>query len=373
MGMGLLGEMLVERGDISVEQLHTGLAACRRGRWRLGSCLVHYGFIEEELMLEALADQLGVPFVSEPMLFEFLESLDAGVLPRSMLRQLRVIPFRMMNDRIQVAMSDPGDAGVIDHIANFTQLHVEPFIASDRTIEMAIDRAQSYAPPEAADEDLLTDVVLDEDATGSWEDLWAPRLDPDLLLRIRSRPKAAGIVLVASYPSLATVGAVEGKAGGARIDSRELARLLGNALTVGEIGEILMHYGAQRLDRVCLFAIHRGKISGWMSRGLPLDSGDFQSFSVFADVPSIFSELEGRDCYQGVMPGGPVNDQILRLLGWPAPTEVVVAPVVMAGRPKVYLLGDIPTREIPESSRGELVSAARGAGEALGTVLQGRV
>jgi hypothetical protein len=373
MGMGLLGEMLVERGDISVEQLHTGLAACRRGRWRLGSCLVHYGFIEEKLMLEALADQHGVPFVSEPTLFKFLESLEAGVLPRSMLRQLRVIPFRLTKDRIQVAMSNPGDASVIDDIANFTQLHVEPFVASDRTIEMAIDRAQSYAPPEAADEDLLTDVVFDEGASGSWENLWAPRLDPDLLFRIRSRPKAAGIVLVASYPSLATAGSVEDKAGGTRTDSRELARLLGNALTVSEIGEILMHYGSQRLDRICLFAVHRGKISGWMSRGLPLDSGNFQSFSVFADVPSIFWELEGRECYQGAMPDGPVNDEILRLLGQPAPTEVVVAPVVTAGRPKVYLLGDIPTREIPESSRGELVSAARGAGEALETVLQGRV
>lgn len=370
--MGLLGEMLVERGDISVEQLHTGLAACRRGGQRLGSCLVHYGFIEEESLLEVLADQHGVPFVSEPMLLKFLESQDAGVLPRSMLRQLRVIPFRTMKDRIQVAMSNPGDATVIDHIANFTQLHVEPFVASDRTIEMAIDRAQSYAPPESVDEDLLTEVVTDEGATGSWDDLWTPRLDSNLLFQIRSRPRAAGIVLVASYPSLATVGSVEGKVGGVRTDSRELARLLGNAMTVGEIGEILMHYGAQRLDRVCLFAVHNGKISGWMSRGLPLDSGNVRSFSVFADVPSVFWELEGRECYLGIMPGGPVNDEILRLLGEPAPTEVVVASVLMAGRPKVYLLGDIPTSEIPEASRGELVSAARGAGEALGIVLHGR-
>ena len=371
--MGLMGEMLVERGDISVEQLHTGLAACRRGHWRLGSCLVHYGFIEEKSMLEVLAVQHGVPFVSEPMLFKYMESLDAGVLPRSMLRQLRVVPFRKMKDRIQVAMSNPGDASVIDHIANFTQLHVEPFVASDRTIEMAIDRAQSYAPPESADEDLLTDIVSDEGATGSWEDLWTPRLDPDVLFRVRSRPKAAGVVIVATYPSLATAGSVEGNAVEARTDSRELTRLLGNALTVGEIGEILMHYGAQRLDRVCLFAVHRGKISGWMSCGLPLDSGDIQSFSVFSDMPSIFWELEGRDCYLGVMPGGPVNDEILRLLGRPAPTEVVVVPVMIAGRPKVYLLGDIPTRQIPEASRGELMSAVRGAGEALGTVLHGRV
>lgn len=371
--MGLMGEMLVERGALSIEQLQTGLAACRRGGERLGTYLVHYGFIEEESLLEVLADQHGVPYVSELMLLEFLGSLDAGILPQSMLRRLRVVPFRMVKDRVQVAMSNPGDARVIDRIANFTQLHVEPFVASDRIIEMAIDRAQSYVPPEPVEEDLLTEVVLDEDATGSWEDLWAPQLDPDLLFRMRSRPRAAGAVLVASYPSLEPVGSAEGKMRGTRTDTRELARLLRNALTAGEIGEALLHYAAQRLDRVCLFAVHHDKVSGWMSRGLPLDVEDVRSFSVFADVPSIFWEFEDRNFYLGMMPGGPVNDEILRLLGKPIPTEVVVAPVLMDGRPKAYLLGDIPTRKIPESVREELVSGACGAGEALGAVLHRRV
>jgi len=371
--MGLLGEILVERGAISVEQLHTGLAACRSGGDRLGTCLVDQGFIEEKSLLEALADQHGVPSVSEFKLFELLRSLDSGILPQSMLRQLRVVPFRMVKDGIQVAMSNPGDAMVIDRIANFTQLHVEPFVASDRTIEIAIDRAQSYAPPESAKEDLLTEVVPDEDATGSWEDLWATRLDPEILFRMRSRPRAAGVVLVASYPSLEPVGSVEGKVRGTRTNPRELTRLLGNALTAGEIGETLMHYAAQRLDRVCLFAVHHDKVSGWMSRGLPLDAEDVQSFSVYADVPSLFWELEDRNFYLGVMPGGPVNDEIMELLGQPVPREIVVAPVLMDGRPKAYLLGDIPTRRIPESVRDELVTAACGAGEALGTVLHGRV
>lgn len=371
--MGLLGEMLVERGDISVEQLHTGLAACRNGGERLGTCLVHYGFIEEKSLLEALANQHGVPFVTEPMLLGFLESLDTGILPPPMLKQLRVVPFRKVEDRVQVAMSDPGDTRVIDRVANFTQLHVEPFVASDRTIGKVIDRAQTYTPIESTDEDLLTEVVFDEDATGNWEDLWAPRLNQDLLFRIRSRPKAAGVVLVASFPTLAPVGGAEGTVKRSRTDPRELKRLLGNALTAGEIGETLMRYGAERLDRVCLFAVHHGKISGWMSHGLPLDAENVQSFSVFADAPSIFWEIEGRECYVGIMSGGPVNDQILRLFGRPAPTEIMMAPVLMAGRPKAFLMGDIPTKKIPESSRDELVSAARGAGEALGVVLHGRV
>ena len=49
--MGLLGEMLVERGALSVEQLQTGLTAHREGDARLGTYLVEYGFIDERLLL----------------------------------------------------------------------------------------------------------------------------------------------------------------------------------------------------------------------------------------------------------------------------------------------------------------------------------
>lgn len=370
--MALLGEMLVERGAISVDQLHTGLAASRSGNDRLGTCLVDQGFIDESSLLEVLADQHGVPFVSQPMLLQFLDALNSGVLPKSMLQGLRAVPFRVDKDRVHVAMSNPGDARVIDRIANFTQRQVEPFVASDRTIEMAIDRAQSYATPEPAEEDLLTEIVVDEEATGSWEDLWTPRVNPDLLFQTRSRPRDSGVMLVASYPSLVPVGSAEGKVRGLQTDARELTRLLGNALTAGEIGETLIHYAAQRFDRVCLFALHHGKVSGWMSRGLPLDSEDIRSFSVFEDVPSIFWELEDGDRFVGPIPGSPVNDEIIKLLGVPEPLEVLVVPVPMAGLTKGYLLADNPAGAVSQSVQTELTAAARAAGEALAAVLRGR-
>ena len=149
--------------------------------------------------------------------------------------------------------------------------------------------------------------------------------------------------------------------------------VLGNALTAGEIGETLMHYAAQRFDRVCLFAVHHGKISGWMSRGLPLDSEDIRSFSVFEDAPSIFWELEDRDRFVGPIPGSPVNDEIVKLLGVPEPSEVLVIPVPMAGHPKGYLLADNPVGgAVSQSVQTELEAAGRAAGEALAVVLRGR-
>ncbi len=370
--MGLLGEMLVERGAISTEQLHTALSASRNGSARLGACLVDSGFIEEADLLEALAEQHSVPYVSEPMLLDYVGALDTTVMPRSLLRRLKAVPFRQIQDRIQVAMSNPDDTKVIDRIANYTQLHVEPFIASDRVIDAAINNAKSRDPADSAEGDQEFEIEEEETHT-EWDDLWAPRTDPEALLRVSGRSVAPSTVLVASFPSLIPVGSEEGRARDQTTDTHELAELFGSAKTASEVAEVLAYYSAQRLDRLCIFAAHHGKVSGWMSRGLSLSASDLRSFSMFVDTPSVFWEVEENDCYVGPMPNGPANDNLTRLLGQPLPSEVLVVPMLMNGRAKGYLLGDIPCRSIPGHVRKELVFAARAAGDALAAVLRGRL
>jgi hypothetical protein len=371
--MGLLGEMLVERGAISVDQLHMGLAASRRVGQRLGTQLVNLGFIDERSLLEALAEQHGVPFVTEAMLLEFLESLNVGLLPEPMVRRLRAVPFRTVSDRIQVAMSNPGDARIIDRIANFTQFHVEPFVASDRTIEIAMDLVPTLREvPKEDDEELLTEVVSDDGPNAGWDRLWSARIEPSSLLQVHSRPRAASVVLVARFPTLEPVGAVERRMTAAIADDKEFVRLLGTAATAAEVGEILVHYSAQMLDRICVFAVHHGKISGWMGRGLPLDAAELRSFSIAASEPSLFREQEGTDSYLGPVPMGPVNDRLMQILGPPMPSEVLIVPLAMNGRVKGYLMGDIPGRSVPDTVRETLVPAGRAAGNALAGILRGR-
>ncbi len=372
--MGLLGEMLVERGAISVDQLHKGLASSRQVGQRLGTQLVNLGFIDERSLLETLAEQHGVPFVTEAMLVEFLQSLDAGLLPEPMVRRLRAVPFRTVRDRVQVAMSNPWDARIIDRISNFTQYHVEPFVASDRTIELAMELVPTIREvPKPREEELLTEMVEVDDRAGGWDQLWSSKIEPSRLLQIHSRPKAAKVVLVAKYPTLEPVGTIERKVAAVITDDKEFVRLLGTAATAAEVGEVLILYSSQMLDRICVFAVHHGKISGWIGRGLPLDAADLRSFSVAASESSLFRELEGRDSYIGPVPMGPINDRLMEIFGPPIPSEVLVAPLAMNGRVKGYLVGDIPGRQVPDSVREALVPAGRAAGNALAGILRGRV
>jgi hypothetical protein len=370
--MGLLGQMLVDRGEISTEQLHAALSASQNGSSRLGTCLLESGFIDESALLEALAEQLSVPFVSEPMLLDFLGAMDSAVMPRSLLRRMKAIPFRQVRDRIQVAMSNPDDSRVIDRIANYTQLHVEPFIASDRVIDSAIDNANGRDQADSGKEELSLVVDVDEKQT-EWEDLWAPRTDPEALFRVNDRSESVSTVLVASFPSLIPVGTGEERVSEDATDDHGLTLLLGNARTASEIADVLAYFAAQRLDRICIFAAHHGKISGWMSRGLTLEALALRAFSIYADSPSVFWEVEENESYVGPIPSGPVNDELTRLMGDPVPTEVLVVPMLINGRPKGYLLGDIPSRSVPGDVRNEVASAACAAGDALAAVLRGRI
>jgi hypothetical protein len=371
--MGLLGEMLVERGALSVEQLQTGLSAHHNGDARLGTYLVEFGFIDERSLLEALAEQLGVPFISQPTLIGCLEGFDQGVMPRSMLERLRAVPFRKVQGRLQVAMSNPIDARGINRIASYTQMRVEPFVASDQAIDLALERVKEIVPVTvgATDVDLLTDVVGGP-ADFDWDDLWETRVRSELLLMMHSRPRAASKMLVASFPGLVPVNSEEVRPRGARVDSTNLLHQFAAATNAGGIGEILVRYAAQRLDRVCLFAVHHGKVSGWLGRGLPLGAPDPRSFSVFSEIPSIFWELEDSDRYLGPIPGGPVDDDLLKIFGPPPPTEILVVALEVKGRTKGYVMGDIPGRTVPKTVIDEMALAAHAAGDALASVLRGR-
>src|SRR6059058_2457579 len=59
--MGKLGQLLVTRGWITVQQLTRALKNQNVVGGRLGTCLLEMDALTEDLLLKGLAEQLGVP------------------------------------------------------------------------------------------------------------------------------------------------------------------------------------------------------------------------------------------------------------------------------------------------------------------------
>ncbi|HET9551389.1 MAG TPA: hypothetical protein VFP50_00335 [Anaeromyxobacteraceae bacterium] len=137
-----IGELLVQRGRIDELQLQSALAHQRRWGGRLGRAVVTLGFLSEPTFLEALGEQLGAPFMTigdRPVEREVLR-----LLPERLIRSRGVLPLARASagrrSALVVAVSDPGDLGVLDEVTFATGLEVKPVLAAEGDIARAIRR-----------------------------------------------------------------------------------------------------------------------------------------------------------------------------------------------------------------------------------------
>ncbi|HET8548384.1 MAG TPA: type II secretion system ATPase GspE [Bryobacteraceae bacterium] len=133
-----LGEMLVERQQITTEDLERALEIQKERGEKLGKILVDLGFISQRDVLAALSDQLGVPLVSiegPPPVSPELERLS----PR-FLRQFRCMPLALNDSTVTLAMADPLDFETIAAVRSATGLRVQTAIAAEGEIVEAVNR-----------------------------------------------------------------------------------------------------------------------------------------------------------------------------------------------------------------------------------------
>ncbi len=136
-----LGDMLIDEGLITEEQLVKALKAAKETGKRIGEALVENGFTTDADIMTALSRQLGIDTTSLVgiQIPEEMLSLANG----SMLRKHRMVPLEYYNGNMNVvlmAMADPMDMVAIDDFHIVTNLEVEPILALPVEIMVTLDR-----------------------------------------------------------------------------------------------------------------------------------------------------------------------------------------------------------------------------------------
>ncbi len=141
-----LGEVLVESGLLTEEQIQKALAIQKKKRQKLGTVLVHEGFVTKEQITEALSTKLKIPIVSchELKIDENLKK----IVSREMASESLIFPIELKNNVLTLAMADPLDYKTIDDIAFKNNVRIKEVISYDWSIKKAIE--ENYA--EAIDE-----------------------------------------------------------------------------------------------------------------------------------------------------------------------------------------------------------------------------
>jgi type IV pilus assembly protein PilB len=144
-GKRRLGEILVERGFVSPEQLREALRLQYQEGKRLGEILVEMGVLGSDELNWALSELLSIPYVE---FREEMVDLDlARTLPEAVLRRHEAFPVLRVGDELTVILSDPTNQQAVVELEAVTGAKVSIAIASRETILQLLDRA---FPPSAA-------------------------------------------------------------------------------------------------------------------------------------------------------------------------------------------------------------------------------
>ncbi|WP_243288021.1 hypothetical protein [Geothrix terrae] len=132
-----LGELLVESGLITPAQLQSAITHQKIARGRLGSNLVALGYISEEVLMDFLSQQAGVPRMDVRNLAVPPEVLK--LVPHRLADQFTVLPVATREPKsLVLAMSDPSDLNAMDSARFASGLHIQPVVASHSALRKAI-------------------------------------------------------------------------------------------------------------------------------------------------------------------------------------------------------------------------------------------
>jgi type IV pilus assembly protein PilB len=136
-----LGEILVRENLVTPQQLREALDYQRTAGGRLGSNLVKLGMISDDVITAVLSRQYGVPSINLDLFH--IEAEVIKLISQDVALKYTVLPISRVGATLTLAMADPTNVFAMDDIKFMTELNVEPVIASEASIQMAIGKYYS--------------------------------------------------------------------------------------------------------------------------------------------------------------------------------------------------------------------------------------
>jgi len=136
-----LGEILVRENLVTPQQLREALDYQRSSGGRLGSNLVKLGMISDDVITAVLSRQYGVPSINLD-LFQIDDDV-IRLISQEVALKYTILPISKVGATLTLAMADPTNVFAMDDIKFMTGLNVEPVIASEASIQMAIGKYYS--------------------------------------------------------------------------------------------------------------------------------------------------------------------------------------------------------------------------------------
>ena len=161
--MKQLGDILLEGGLVTAEQLDAAFQTHEEAGRSLGRVLVDQGVLTEAQLVAALATQIGLTYVD---LGDYpVDGSAIARVPGAVCRRHTAIPVGFEDGRIVVVMADPANIFAVNDIRTLSGYEVTPAVSTRADVLAAIDRYYR------ADSDLDDLTSTMEESQGTEDDL----------------------------------------------------------------------------------------------------------------------------------------------------------------------------------------------------------
>jgi len=133
-----LGDLLVQEGLITAEQLDQALQEQRASGRKLGRVLSDQGLVTEAQIAKAVARQLHAPFID--LAHYPLRPELAQLLPETHARRLRAIVLDDPSSGLMIGMADPTDIYAFDEVGRLLKRSVDLAVVTETHLLAALDR-----------------------------------------------------------------------------------------------------------------------------------------------------------------------------------------------------------------------------------------
>ena len=152
------GEVLVEMGVLTKEQVDQAIAEQRETHQRIGDIALSKGWVTKAKLMEALGTRLGVKYLD--LAVTRVDPVTADLISEKDARRYAAIPVSFVDEHtLLVAMADPSNIVAIDDLRILTGFDIEPAIATADDINTMLGNMRKE-----------TDLAEDLDARSASED-----------------------------------------------------------------------------------------------------------------------------------------------------------------------------------------------------------
>jgi len=163
-----IADALVEDGLLSTRQVEELLELQKKEGTRLLKLILEKSYVGEVDMIVSMGRVLNVPPVNLSRIG--IPAEIAGLVPRVMATNHKVLPVSRLDNKLFLAMADPLNVLALDDVKRFTRLEVMPMIASERSI---LDKLNNLDSGRGTMEDIIQDAQrqAEEEANAASDEL----------------------------------------------------------------------------------------------------------------------------------------------------------------------------------------------------------